>query len=263
MQPIRFAVTSSVEVGGAAFEELRGAVARAGGPAIEPVFVPNYVALFQVLNVHAADAGWCPPLVARDLVRVAAADPIATVLRDDRDCYYSAIVARTGSGIDRLERLPDARFGWVSRLSAAGYVVPRAYLRFLRVPLEFREERFFHSHARLVAAIDAGEIDAGATYAHLESGAFRLPRPGADILATVGPIPGDVIVAARWLDARVRTSLAGSLHRAAITRSSLLARLMDATSFGPVPEGHLASLERWVDRVADALDYGIVTARAS
>jgi ABC-type phosphate/phosphonate transport system substrate-binding protein len=249
MHTLRFAVATTPELGGAAFDELASILARAD-VTIEPVFVPNYVSLYETLHLHAADAAWCPPLVARDLVRVAAADPIATVLRGGADHYYSALVAREDSRVRRVVEIEGARVGWVSRLSAAGYVVPRDYLRSLGIDVDTVEDVFMHTHARAVQALVDGEVDVIATYASARDGSFQL-SPALDrarILGVAGQIPGDVIVVTRGVSRDVRGQLGRALRARSLPPNGSLARMMNASGFGFVPPDHLEALSRWMER---------------
>ena len=247
---LRFAVATTPELGGDAFDELRTILSVAGGPEIEPVFVPSYVALYETIHLHAADAAWCPPLVARDLVRVAAADPVATVLRGGMDHYYSALVTQSDSSIRHVTHVAQARVGWVSRLSAAGYVVPRDYLASLGVDVSKLDESFFHTHGRAIHALLDREVDVIGTYASAHGGRFftsPLLAPQR-ILGVAGQIPGDVIVMARQVEARALRELGTALRSGHIVPDGPLASLMNASGFGYVPPDHLDSLSRWMER---------------
>jgi ABC-type phosphate/phosphonate transport system substrate-binding protein len=250
MSLLRFAVATTPELGGDAFDELRAMLAVAAGPDIEPVFVPNYVSLYETVHLHAADAAWSPPLVARDLVRVAAADPIATVLRGGIDHYYSALVAHATSEVRHVSHIENARVGWVSRLSAAGYVVPRDYLQSLGIEVDHLDETFFHTHGRVVQALLDGEVDVVGTFASANGGTFQTSPAlaGCRILGVAGQIPGDVIVVARAVDPSVGRELGRALRHGPIDSSGPLAALMNASGFGFVPPDHLGSLARWMER---------------
>jgi len=251
---LRFAVATTPDLGRDAFVELAALVARTGGPPLEPVFVPNYAALFETVHLHAADAAWCPPLVARDLVRVAAADPIATVLRGGTDHYYAALVALRDSRVRKLDDLAWARIGWVSRLSAAGYVVPRDYLLSLGYEVDAMNARFFHTHGECVNALLDGRVDVIGTYATPRGESFVIPEPIADarILGVAGHIPGDVIVVARGASRESGRRLADALRNGFFAPRGPLASLMNASGFGFVPPDHLDSLTRWVERSTNA-----------
>ncbi len=226
--------------------ELRGLLASADDCDVEPIFVPNYGALYDAIHLHDADAAWCPPLVARDLQRDGAAEARLCIVRNEQVSYFSAIV-----GSPSLHTPSDIkRFGWVSRMSAAGYLVPRSYLSSIGVDMTERDERFFHTHARSMAALEAGVVDAIATYAVRVGGEVRVPHAfaAARILATMGPIPGDVIMLAHSIAPVRAKAMVDALRHAMLEPDSAITELVGATSFGDVPVGHLESLGRWVAR---------------
>lgn len=242
---VRFALATTPQAAEPAVAELRAIFSHAGFE-LEPIFARNYGALYDAVHLHEADVAWAPPLVARDLRRDGAADPCATVVRKGGAHYFSAIV-----GAGALDSPRDIqRFGWVSRLSAAGYLVPRGYLQSLGMSVDFREERFFHTHARSMDALAAGVVDAIATYAVRDRAgeAARVPHAfeGARVLATIGPIPGDVVVVSRTVAPGVGERVGEILRSATLGEKSALAALMGAQSFGAVPPDHLDAIGRWV-----------------
>jgi ABC-type phosphate/phosphonate transport system substrate-binding protein len=246
MLALRFAVTASRDSGDA-FDELRDEIARADGPAVSPLFVPDYKSLHEAMHLQLADVAWCPPLVARDLLRVGAGDPIATVERGGRDAHYSAIIVRRDSEIGG--DLGTARFGWVSRLSAAGYIVPRRHLASLGVSFARATETFHRSHDELARALIARQVDVIGTYASKGAHGYVLPARLREqrIFATAGPIPGDVIVYGRRGAPELSRSLGAALQRVRLAPHGPLANLLDASGFGPVGFHHFDALARWFD----------------
>ncbi len=240
---VRFAIATTPQAGAAAVVEL-GALFDAIGLELQPVFVPNYRALYDAVHLHEADAAWCPPIVARDLRRDRAADACAAVVRNGTPSYFSAIV-----GTEALHSPSEVhRFGWVSQLSAAGYLVPRSYLASLPKPVDFREERFFHTHARCMEALKAGIVDAIATYAVRDGDKPRVPHAfeGAKVLTTIGPIPGDVIMLSTTMSKEQGDEITEMLLAAEFEREGSISKLMGMTRFGAVPHGHLESLSKWI-----------------
>lgn len=251
MLPLRVAISPFEVTGSPAFVELAQILWRAGFPEVVPVFADDYAAVHDALHLYAADLAWCPPLVARDLIRVAAADPIATVVRrGGADHYYSALVTRRGSAIQRVTDAPRARVGWVSPLSAAGYVVARDYIASCGVPLLFRAESFHETHARLADALLSDRVDLIATYAALRNDRLCLPDALVDarLIGAAGPIPSDVIVASRGLPRETVTLVRDALLSARVPEGGPLATLLNAASFAPASPTHLEPLSRWVER---------------
>ena len=246
--PLRFALAATPQAAADAVSELRNALARADDCDMEPVFAPSYTALYEVMHLHDADVAWCPPLVARDLQRDGAAEPRLSIVRNGSASYFSAIL-----GGAALQSPADIkRFGWVSRMSAAGFLIPRSYLASIGVDMAQRDERFLHTHARCMSALESGVVDAIATYAVRDelTDEVRVPHafPGARILATMGPIPGDVIMVARSVAPSRAQALSDILKGATLETGSAITQLMGATRFGDVPRGHLESLSRWIEQ---------------
>ncbi|HEY2365127.1 MAG TPA: PhnD/SsuA/transferrin family substrate-binding protein [Polyangiaceae bacterium] len=239
-------MATTPKAGASAALEL-GAFFDAAGLELEPVFVPSYAALIDAMKGGRADAAWCPPIVARDLRREGVAATCACIERNGTPVYYSAIV-----GAPSLSSPADVkRFGWVSQLSAAGYLVPRSYLAALPKPIVFEEERFFHTHERTMEALKANIVDAIATYAIKDNGVTRVPHAfeGAKVLTTIGPLPGDVIMIEGDMGVRQAKKIATLLENAEIEHGGAIHKLMGATRFAPVPHGHLESLSKWIDRL--------------
>lgn len=171
----------------------------------------------QVLDAPATSAVvWAPSLVARDLIEARVASPIAVVVRPvvGPPSPHASILAGRPA-IETLADIAGARVGWVSRLSATGYRVPRLYLESFGLDLGrlFASERFYGSHGAVARALLDGEIDVAATH----SGRLREAIEGgtARALTSIGPIPGDVILASPTLPAWAQESVARSLHGAA------------------------------------------------
>ncbi len=228
----------------AAFAEVKTLLAREGLHA-EPAFVPTYSAMNGMLQQGVCTLGWATPIVSRNLLGANGADPVALVLRGGAQSYYSAIVAKTGSRIWHVGQLERARIGWVSRLSAAGYVVPRAYLAARGISLPFARGSFFETHARAAAALETGVVDVIATYAMVCGRAIHVPLvAAAHPLVVAGPIPGELVVASSGTDAGVVLAARAALTSAKLGRSGALASL-GVSGFVHVPDHHLDSLSHW------------------
>jgi ABC-type phosphate/phosphonate transport system substrate-binding protein len=151
----------------------------------------------------------------------------------------------------RPQDLQGVTVAWVSKESASGYFVPRWHLRSLGLPLEscFDREIFCESHEAVARAVLGGTADVGATHVALEPVSGQLARApwqalGARpssirVLLLIGPIPGDVIAAARHVPLSSCRNLTAALLS---IRQDGAGRLFDATRFEPVPEGHLRRL---------------------
>lgn len=220
------------------------------GRTLVPLWLPDYDALVDAVVSGQAELAWAPPVIAIELERRVAARPLVVIGRAGGLTYYGAIVAKRTSGIKRTRDLAGRSIAWVSPTSAAGYLVPRLYLlsKGLDPRSMFREERFGGTHHASIELLLRGEVDAAAVFAQLENAEkaqFRVPGPEhlLRIVATVGPIPADVIVA-RGLEPGDRTLVAGALLALDEAALAPLARVTSLTRFEPVPIGHLDPLRK-------------------
>jgi phosphonate transport system substrate-binding protein len=143
----------------------------------------------------------------------------------------------------------------VSPESASGYVVPRWHLRSQRVDLQraFGEEVFLGKHETVARAVCDGQAAVGATHVALDPVSGRLASapwctsnpegPAIRVLLLVGPIPGDVIALRTGIASDARRQLTAALL-ALRPADVAVGPLFDATSFEPVPSGHLSLLRR-------------------
>jgi ABC-type phosphate/phosphonate transport system substrate-binding protein len=161
----------------------------------------------QLLEGAREAVAWAPPLVARDLVRLRLASPIAVA--DTGADYASALVA--GADVESLADIAHQRVGWVSKVSATGYLIPRLYLESfgLEVSTLFSSERFYGSHDAVARALAAGEIDVAATHSGRLLGVMSASR--ARILTSIGPVPADLLLASTTLSVSVRLAVTQAL----------------------------------------------------
>lgn len=91
--------------------------------------------------------------------------PLVRPIRNGNDSYRAAIFVRRDAGIHRLDQLRRNRVAFVSRNSAAGFVVPRAALSRAGVSLQsLQSHTFVGSHENVLALVAAGRTEAGCTF---------------------------------------------------------------------------------------------------
>lgn len=150
-------------------EELGAALSEAVGEPIEVVADRSYGALIERIVGNRCAIAWTPPAL---FVRAHQAGAIGPVLRAERFTggrYQGAIFVRDDAPITEPAHLSGRAIAWVDRDSCAGYLFPRLALRNagLDPDASFRSESFLESHSRVVRAVAAGSVDAGATYVQL------------------------------------------------------------------------------------------------
>lgn len=257
--PIRFAMFADPVEARAAFDELASGLRDSAALTLEPIFVSSYAGLAQTLEVGACDAAWSPPMVAQGLLAAGTGKPIAAVGRGGRTSYYAVLLARCGTGPVGVHTFSGAHVGWVSKLSAAGYVIPTLYLRSLGLEPDelFAKQSFLGSHDRVLRALEDDEVDVAATYATVARGGRALSLPegtpsSAKLVTAAGPIPGDVIFAAAHMGLAVREALRGAFLALQIRDDGPLARLMNVDRFEVPALDHFETLRRWQVRAVES-----------
>jgi phosphonate transport system substrate-binding protein len=208
--------------------DLGAALSEALGVQILVTAERSYAALRQRVISGEAALAWLPPVL---YVRAHEVGAIAAVMRAERFAgasYQGAIFVRDDSRVRRAEDLRGVRVAWVDRDSCAGYLFPRLAVRAAGLDPDacFRSETFADSHARVVAAVASGGVEAGATYVQAQDPAH--PEKG---LALAG-----------WTAFAEASSM-----RAVVVSASIPS---DTVCIGAsVPE---ATRARWVERLSQA-----------
>ena len=228
-------------------EKLAGAL----GVAVEPKALWHYHHLVDGLDAGEIEFAWLPPLVALRATASRRVVPVALPSRNGSAAYSAALFVREDSAVKTLADLHGLRAAWVDRQSAAGYLLVRALLkaRGVDVDLAFDAEQFLGAHDAVARAVVEGDADVGATYAHLDE-AGQVLRAGwgqakVRVLASVGPIPADVIAAS----IRVPVPLTRALRDALLGAGDVAATARDL--FGA--EGFVAARAEHLDALTGLL----------
>lgn len=222
------------------------------GVLVMPTPLPTYPALVEALRSEWCALGWLPPLVGHDLSICRTATPLVVASRDGGSTYFAGFIASERSRIWHLGQLAGKHVGWVSKLSAAGYVVPRLHLASIGLLPEnlFASEKIYGSHHAVRSALESG-CDVVATYLEMGPGeeaiCARVETPHR-IVAVSGPIPSDVISASVTMTSELRDRIFRALLAFEADPTSALVRNTRLARFAPVPASHWCSLERWQDR---------------
>lgn len=205
--------------GKAPFAELCALASAAAGVRFEPVVTSSYDELAAAIRDGEVGLAWLPPVPTIELENRGVASVLAIPARRGATTYHAAFIARRG-GPKTLAELRGRRAAWVQRDSAAGYLVPRMHLaaQGFDVLRFFARELFVHSHTGVIDAVVAGDADVGATFCNVDVATGKVLRSawhddqGAsirpiEVIATMGPIPNDALVASSEMPAGARSSL--------------------------------------------------------
>ncbi len=131
------------------------------------VSVPtSYTAVITAMGAGNVDVGWLSPIpyvIAHDRYGV---EVVLTTVRNKSAKYWSFIIARTDSGINKLADLKGKRFAYGDPVSTSGAIYPKHLIR----TSGYDPEKFFSNviyagaHDRVVMAVYNKQVDAGAIY---------------------------------------------------------------------------------------------------
>lgn len=244
-------------------EELCQEASAASGVRFTAWIATSYKELADAMDDNEVGLAWMPPLPTLELINRGVAEPLAIPARQGTTSYHAALVVRREKGPRSLASLQGRRVAWVDRESAAGYLVPRMFLaaQGFDVLRFFSREVFVHAHSEVVDAVATGDVDVGATYCHLDASG-QVQRGGwldeggnamrpLEVLATMGPIPNDALVAARDLPVSARSGLLRWLVSLDDTARERFDRVLSASEFRVPAPDHFDAL-RHVVRAARA-----------
>lgn len=144
-------------------ERLADSLARTIGTRVAIKVARTYGDLeYRVLH-GLVELAWAPPSICAKAEPNALA--ILKAVRGGRASYRSALVGRV-SDTPRVERLDGKRAAWIDPLSAAGHLLPVAYLRSRGVDpaSTLREQWFVGSYRAALLAVLTGDADITAIY---------------------------------------------------------------------------------------------------
>ncbi|HUW65403.1 MAG TPA: phosphate/phosphite/phosphonate ABC transporter substrate-binding protein [Spirochaetia bacterium] len=156
----------------------------------------DYNALADSLIDGVVDVGWFSPLAYVNASERGGVIPLATPVVNGSPSYKGYIVTRA-SGAASLAALKGKRMAFVDPKSASGYAYPRILLRRAGVDpdRDLGETVFLGTHSRVIDAVLAGTVAAGATYSEAIDDAAARGLRVADLvyLAETEPIPKDCL----------------------------------------------------------------------
>ncbi len=204
----------------------------------------TYSELGRELADGTLDAALLPPLAYAVARRHGRAELLAQARSEDGATYASVIVARGGRRT--LTELRGARVAFTSPDSLSGYLAPATELRRAGVgTLDLGERIFAGDHARALALLSRGEVDAAATYDALHV-SFARTHPDTHVLARVEGLPNDLVAAHPALDATTKRALASALAELPPDVTTRLAEL-GIVAFEPARVDALTTLDAWTE----------------
>lgn len=240
---------------GPQFAQLARWLSQETGLHVAPRCALSYSELARMIGGEEAHLAWLPPIVYVHLQSTGSVEPIVLHERGGQSSYRAAFVVRADSSIRKLRQLRGTRAAWVDPWSASGYVLPRLHLKAegLNIHTLFAEEAFYGSHDAALRALLSGRADVTATFARVDDeglartgGWTAIPEAEGKlrVLATVGSIPGDVIVARHDTSPETREKFVRALVKAPSDPAvgPLVRDVFGVEQFRPDPDENYAAL---------------------
>jgi len=182
------------------FTPLSEYLTRVIGRRVELSVAVDFVQTLKDLEEGITDLAYLTPTTYIEARKKFGAELLVKALRNGVPYTRSAIVAKTGGGIVRLEDMRGKRFAFGDRMSTSSYLLPYAMLAEEGIGLDGLKEYVFLGHHDDVAkAVIAGEYDAGGLR---EPTARAFQDPGLEVIKTSIDIPEFNICASRRLNTR-------------------------------------------------------------
>jgi phosphate/phosphite/phosphonate ABC transporter binding protein len=168
------------------------------GRRVELSVAVDFIQTLKDLEEGITDLAYLTPTTYIEAHEKFGAKLLVKALRNGSPYTRSAIVAKTGGGIVRLEDVRGKRFAFGDRMSTSSYLVPRAMLAEAGIGLEgLKESVFLGHHDDVAKAVIAGEYDAGGLR---EPTARAFQDQGLELIKTSIDIPEFNVSASKHVD---------------------------------------------------------------
>ncbi|MGC8863140.1 MAG: phosphate/phosphite/phosphonate ABC transporter substrate-binding protein [Armatimonadota bacterium] len=189
------------------------------------VTVPtSYAAVVSAMGAGKVDVGWLSPLpyvIAHDQYGVRV---ILRTVRNKSDKYWSFIIARTDTGINKLEDLKGKRFAYGDPVSTSGCLYARDLIR----SKGYDPDKFFSNviyagaHDKVVMAVYNKQVDGGAIYGGVATDArekvadtIKDVMKKTKVIAKSAEIPNDTVSVSKNLPEDITRRIAEGLMKVA------------------------------------------------
>lgn len=197
------------------------------------VSVPtSYAAVISAMGAGNVDVGWLSPLpyvIAHDEYGV---NVILTTVRNKSTKYFSAIIARTDTGINKLSDLKGKKFAYGDPVSTSGSIYPKHLIR----TSGYNPEKFFSNviyagaHDKVVMAVYNKQVDGGAIYGGVVSDAREkvvdtIPdvMKKTHVIAKSIEIPNDTVSVRKGLSPQLTKKIRDGLMKVASSDAGRIA----------------------------------------
>ena len=196
------------------FTPLTDHLSRSLGKRVELLISVDFEQTLKNLEDGATDLAFLSPTTYIEAKRRFGAVLLVKALRKGVPFTHAAIVARRGSGIERVEDIIGKRFVFGDQMSTSSYLIPRKMLADENIRLEdLKDYGFLGHHDDVARAVVSGEYDAGGLR---ESTAKKFEDRGLHVIKTSSDIPEFNICASKNID----EALIGQIKKSLVALNS-------------------------------------------
>ncbi len=162
------------------------------------VIVEDYDTLLENLKEGVIQAAFLSPVNYVKVMRAGTSGVVYCISAEiyGKADYYGVIIAHESSGLKSISAIRNRTFAFVDRNSASGFIFPYNTLlqNGINPERDFSRIFFLGTHTRILDALKAGRIAAGATYDGRLNDLPPEEKRQFTILARTEPVPYDAFV---------------------------------------------------------------------
>lgn len=190
---------------------------KAVGKEVKPFIATDYTGIVEAFRAGKLDIAFLTPAAYVMANQEAGVKVVLKAERHGKSFFYSAIITRKDSGINKLEDFKDKTFSFGDALSTSGHIFPKKLFldKGIDPKVAFKNVIYSGGHDATVLAVLNKKVDGGATFSNDTNGKdgawtqFLKPEEADQIkaIAFSAPIPADNICVSKDLDPKISDKL--------------------------------------------------------
>lgn len=192
-------------------------LSKAVGKEVKPFIATDYTGIVEAFRAGKLDIGFLTPAAYVMANQEAGVKVILKAERHGNAFFYSAIITRKDSGINKIEDFKDKTFSFGDALSTSGHIFPKKLFldKGIDPKVAFKNVIYSGGHDATVLAVLNKKVDGGATFSNDTGGKdgawtqFLKPEEASQIkaIAYSEPIPADNICVSKDINPEISKKL--------------------------------------------------------
>lgn len=192
-------------------------LSKAVGKEVKPFIATDYTGIVEAFRAGKLDIGFLTPAAYVMANQEAGVKVVLKAERHGNAYFYSAIITRKDSGINKLEDFKDKTFSFGDALSTSGHIFPKKLFldKGIDPKVAFKNVIYSGGHDATVLAVLNKKVDGGATFSNDTNGKdgawtqFLKPEEAEQIkaIAYSEPIPADNLCVSKDLKPEISKKL--------------------------------------------------------